>query len=91
MQGIHTHIFLRQTMSLGNTVLQLIWCYYHGAHIASSCVDSIVLLLLLLLLLLTSVSLPTLPCSRTGIRRVKILYIAGLYSLGTFILQLLSH
>jgi hypothetical protein len=24
MQGINTHIFMRQTMSLGNTVLQLL-------------------------------------------------------------------
>ena len=44
---ISTLIFLRQTMSLGNIVLQLFWCNYsdvtiHGAYIASSCVDSIV-------------------------------------------------
>jgi hypothetical protein len=25
---VSTLIFLRQTMSLGNTVLQLFWCYY---------------------------------------------------------------
>ena len=40
---VSTLIFLRQTMSLGNTVLQLFWCNYSWCvYIASSCVDSIV-------------------------------------------------
>ena len=41
---VFIHIFLRQTMSLGNTVFQQFYHYYLGAYVASSCVGSIVLL-----------------------------------------------
>jgi hypothetical protein len=59
---VSTLIFLRQTMSLGNTVLQVFWCNYSWCVYRSCCVDSIVSLrtmesLLLLLLLLFSISL----------------------------------
>ena len=43
MQSIYTY-FLRQTMSLGNTVFQIFFITIYGAYIASSCVGSIVLL-----------------------------------------------
>ena len=41
--GIYA-IFLRQTMSLGNTLLQLFCCCIHGAYTVSFSVESIVLL-----------------------------------------------
>ena len=37
-------IFLRQTLSLGNTVLQLFCCYYSRAYTVSSSVESILIL-----------------------------------------------
>jgi hypothetical protein len=40
---VSTHTFPRQTMSLGNTLLQL-FCLVYGASISSSCVGSFVLL-----------------------------------------------
>jgi hypothetical protein len=42
---VSTLIFLRQTICLGKTVLSYSGVTIHGAHIASSCVDSIVSLL----------------------------------------------
>ena len=48
--GVFIHIFLRQTMSLGNTVLQLFCCYY------SWCLYRLLLLLLLMQLSFHSVA-----------------------------------
>ena len=41
---IAIHIFLRQTMSLGDTLLQLFSFCCYGASVSSSCVGSVVLL-----------------------------------------------
>ena len=46
---VSTHIFLRQTMSLGNTLLQLFCLVVYGASISCSCIIIIIIIIYLIL------------------------------------------